>query len=80
MQVAILYTAVVFSGAGLPTGVRDNPVLALPYHVFVLSQDSFDPRAAASAWGAATVLLGIAFAAFLVALPLRRRAHEEARA
>jgi len=75
----ILYTAVVFSGATLPTGVRDEPVLALPYHIFVLSQDSYDPQAAAAAWGAAAVLLGLVLGAFIAALPLRRRAFEEAR-
>src|SRR5204863_4232064 len=41
----ILFTAAVFSGAGLPHGIRDNPVMALPYHIFVLAQDSFQAGA-----------------------------------
>ncbi len=53
----ILFTAAVFSGATLPTGVRESPVLALPYHIFVLAQDSFDPAVGAHLWGAALVLL-----------------------
>lgn len=74
----ILFTAAVFSGATLPSGVRQSPVLALPYHVFVLAQDSFDPAAGAHLWGAAFVLLALVMALSLLALPLRRRAREEA--
>lgn len=75
----IMFTAVVFSGATLPAGIRDAPVLALPYHIFVLAQDAADPRALANGWGAALVLMGLVALASLVALPLRLRAHEEAR-
>lgn len=75
----ILFTAAVFSGATLPGGVRDSPVLALPYHIFVLAQDSFDPAAGDRLWGAAFVLLALVSCLSLAALPARLRAHEEAR-
>ena len=69
----ILFTAAVFAGATLPNGIRDNPVLALPYHVFVLAQDSFDPAAGDEMWATAFVLLALAFGLALAALPLRLR-------
>lgn len=75
----ILFTAAVFSGATVPDGIRDNPVLALPYHIFVLAQDSFHPGTEARLWGAALVLLALVVGASLAALPSRLRAHEEAR-
>ncbi|HYN22002.1 MAG TPA: ABC transporter permease subunit, partial [Thermoanaerobaculia bacterium] len=31
----IMFTAAVFSGATLPQGIRESPVVALPYHIFV---------------------------------------------
>lgn len=75
----IMFTAVIFSGATVPTAIADSPVLALPYHIFVLVQDSFDAAALENAWGAALVLLLIVLVMALVALPFRLRAHEEAR-
>lgn len=75
----ILFTATVFAGATWPTGIKENPVLSLPYHIFVLAQDSFDPAAGAKVWGAAVVLLAVAGGLSLLALALRRRLHEEAR-
>lgn len=75
----ILFTAAVFTGATMPEGVRESPVLALPYHIFVLAQDSLDPGSAERLWGAAAVLLGLVFSLALAALPARLRAHEEAR-
>lgn len=75
----ILFTAAVFSGATVPQGIRDSPVLALPYHVFQLAQDTYSPLAAASAWGAAAVLVLISVGLAAVALPLRARLHEEAK-
>ncbi len=74
----IMLTAAVFAGATLPAGVRESPVLALPYHVFVLAQDSFAPGAEPRLWGAATVLLALVAALALLALPARLAAHEEA--
>lgn len=75
----ILFTATVFAGATLPHGIRDNPVLTLPYHIFVLAQDTYNPDAAARVWTAALVLLGIVAGLSLATLPARLRAHEEAR-
>ncbi len=67
----ILFVAAVFSGATWPDGLRDNPVLALPYHIFVLAQDSFQQGAQEQLWGAALVLVLLVFAFNLAALPLR---------
>lgn len=75
----IMFTATIFAGATLPQGIKESPVLSLPYHIFVLSQDTFDPAAAANVWGAALVLLGLVFSLSLAALPARLRIHEEAR-
>ena len=75
----IMFTAVIFAGATWPHGVIDSPVLALPYHIFVLAQDSFDPRVAQKVWGSAIVLLTLVLGLSLAALPLRIRSHEEAR-
>jgi len=75
----ILFTAAVFSGATLPDGVRESPVLALPYHIFVLAQDSLEPGAATRLWAAAFVLIALVFGLGLLSLPLRLRVHEEAR-
>lgn len=75
----ILFAAAVFSGATLPAGIVESPVLALPYHIFVLAQDSLDPAATPRLWGAAAVLLALAVTASAVALPARLAAHEEAR-
>ncbi len=75
----ILFTAVVFSGVRWPEGVQESPVVALPYHIFVLAQDSYDPQAIANLWGAAVVLLVLVLGTSLVALPARLRAHVESR-
>lgn len=75
----IMFTAVIFAGATLPKGIVDSPVLALPYHIFVMAQDSFDPRVGQKVWGTAVVLLALVVTLSLLALPLRLRIHEEAR-
>lgn len=75
----IMFTATIFAGATLPRGVTESPVLTLPYHIFVLSQDSLDPAAAARVWGAALVLLLLVLGLSLLALPARLKIHEEAR-
>ncbi len=75
----IMFTATIFAGATLPNGVVENPVLTLPYHIFILSQDSFDPAVGAKVWGSALVLLGMVLSLSLAALPARLRIHEEAR-
>lgn len=74
----IMFTATIFAGATLPHGVRESPVLSLPYHIFILAQDSFDPAVGAKLWGSALVLLALVFALSIVALPIRLRLHDEA--
>lgn len=75
----IMFTATIFAGATVPHGVTDSPVLSLPYHIFVLAQDSFDPSVGAKLWGTALTLLLLVFALSLAALPARLKLHEEAR-
>lgn len=75
----IMFTATIFAGATIPHGIKDSPVLSLPYHIFILAQDSFDPDVGAKIWGTALVMLGVVFALSLVALPARVAFHEEAR-
>ncbi len=74
----IMFTATIFAGAHLPSGIKESPVLSLPYHIFILAQDSFDPAVGAKVWGTAVVLLGLVCGLSLIALPLRLRIHEEA--
>lgn len=74
----IMFTATIFAGATLPDGVKESPVLSLPYHIFILAQDSFDPAVGAKVWGTALSLLGIVFLLSLIALPARLKIHEEA--
>ncbi|BDS08248.1 hypothetical protein NT6N_32880 [Oceaniferula spumae] len=74
----ILFTATVFSGAGLPEGIKNSPVLTLPYHIFVLAQDSLE-SASGNLWGAALVLLLLVFAMSMLVLPIRLKTHDESR-
>jgi phosphate transport system permease protein len=74
----IMFTATIFAGATWPKGIVESPVLSLPYHIFILAQDSFDPAVGAKLWGAALVLLGLVFLLSLLALPSRLKLHEEA--
>jgi len=75
----IMFTATIFAGATLPSGVVESPVLSLPYHIFILAQDSFDPSVGAKLWGTALTLLLLVFALSMAALPARLKLHEEAR-
>jgi phosphate transport system permease protein len=74
----IMFTATIFAGATWPHGIKESPVLTLPYHIFILAQDSFDPAVGSKLWGAALVLLGLVFLLSLIALPSRLKVHEEA--
>jgi phosphate transport system permease protein len=74
----IMFTCTIFAGATWPHGIKESPVLTLPYHIFILAQDSFDPAVGAKLWGAALVLLGLVFLLSLLALPSRLKMHEEA--
>jgi ABC-type molybdate transport system permease subunit len=60
----ILLTASVFSGVTWPQGVFHEPVLSLPYHIYVLAQDSFNANSLQNAWNSA-------FALVLISLVLR---------
>jgi phosphate transport system permease protein len=74
----IMFTCTIFAGATFPQGIKDAPVLTLPYHIFILAQDSFDPAVGAKLWGAALVLLALVLLLSLLALPSRLKIHEEA--
>jgi phosphate transport system permease protein len=74
----IMFTATIFAGATLPHGIKESPVLSLPYHIFILAQDSFDPSVGEKLWGTALVMVGLVFVLSLIALPVRLRIHEEA--
>jgi phosphate transport system permease protein len=74
----IMFTATIFAGASFPRGIKESPVLSLPYHIFILVQDSFDPGVAEKVWGTALVMLGMVFTLSLIALPARLKIHEEA--
>ena len=74
----IMFTATIFAGATWPHAIKDSPVLTLPYHIFILAQDSFDPGVGSKLWGAALVLLGLVLLLSLIALPYRLKMHEEA--
>lgn len=75
----IMFTATIFAGATLPQAIRESPVLSLPYHIFILAQDSFDPAVGVNVWGTALVLLILVFSLSLLALPVRLKVHDEAR-
>lgn len=74
----IMFTATIFAGATIPKGVKESPVLCLPYHIFVLAQDSFDPGVGAKLWGSALTLLLLVFALSLLALPARLKSQSAA--
>jgi phosphate transport system permease protein len=75
----IMFTATIFAGATVPHGIRESPVLSLPYHIFVLAQDSFDQSINEKLWATAGILVGIVFLLSILALPIRLRLHEEGR-
>ncbi|HSI12874.1 MAG TPA: phosphate ABC transporter permease PstA [Chthoniobacter sp.] len=74
----IMFTATIFAGATFPKGIKESPVLSLPYHIFILAQDSFDPSVGSKLWGAALVLLALVLILSVIALPSRLKLHEEA--
>ena len=74
----IMFTATIFAGATFPHGIKESPVLSLPYHIFILAQDSFDRAVGAKIWGTALVMIGLVFTLSLIALPARLKIHEEA--
>jgi phosphate transport system permease protein len=74
----IMFTATIFAGATIPHGIKESPVLSLPYHIFILAQDSFDPSVGAKVWGTALVMIALVFVLSLIALPARLKLREEA--
>jgi phosphate transport system permease protein len=74
----ILFVAAVFSGATLPTAIKEQPVLALPYHILVLAQDSFHESARMNLWGAVLVLVTVVSLLGVLSIPLRRKFHNAA--
>jgi len=74
----IMFTATIFAGANLPYAIKESPVLSLPYHIFILAQDSFDPSVGTKLWGSALVLLMLVGLFSAIALPMRLRIHQEA--
>jgi phosphate transport system permease protein len=75
----IMFTAAVFDGARLPHGIADSPVVALPYHIFVLAQDSLGDGVATRLWGTAAVLVLMVMFFSAAAIPLRLRIPESER-
>jgi len=64
----IMFTAVVFSSRFLPDSVLD-PVMALPYHLFILATNV--PGSSANRYGTALVLLLIVIGFYAVAIAAR---------
>ncbi|MDD1683973.1 MAG: phosphate ABC transporter permease PstA [Methanoregula sp.] len=73
----IMFTAVVFSSRFLPDSVFD-PVMALPYHLFVLSTNV--PGASANTYGTALVLLMLVVGFYAVAIAARTHFKKKMRA
>jgi phosphate transport system permease protein len=68
----ILFTAVVFSQRFLPSSPLD-PVMALPYHLFILATSVPDSRT--NTYGTALVLILLVLAIYTVAIVVRNRYH-----
>ncbi len=68
----ILFTAVVFSQRYLPSSVFD-PVMALPYHLFILTTNV--PGSETNKYGTALVLIMLVVAIYAVAIVVRNRYH-----
>ncbi|WP_292407881.1 phosphate ABC transporter permease PstA [uncultured Methanoculleus sp.] len=72
----ILFTAVVFSRRLLPTSVLE-PVMALPYHLFILATSV--PGARDNQYGTALVLLVLVVAIYLIAIVIRNHYQKSVR-
>jgi len=72
----IMFTAVVFSQRYLPSSVFD-PVMALPYHLFILATNV--PGASTNKYGTALVLLLLVIAFYSVAIVIRNHYVKKAR-
>lgn len=72
----ILFTAVVFSRRFLPESVME-PVMALPYHLFILATNV--PGARENQYGTALVLLALVTAIYLIAIFIRNHYRKSIR-
>ncbi|MDO8841133.1 phosphate ABC transporter permease PstA [Methanocalculus sp.] len=72
----LLFTAVVFSKRFLPTSLSE-PVMALPYHLFILATNV--PGAETQKYGTALVLLLLVTGIYSVAILMRRHAKKNVR-
>ncbi len=72
----ILFTAVVFSTRTLPSSELE-PVMALPYHLYILSTNV--PGASQNQYGTALVLLVLVIGLYLAAIIVRRHYHMKIR-
>jgi phosphate transport system permease protein len=72
----ILFTAVVFSSRTLPSS-EFEPVMALPYHLYILSTSV--PGATLNQYGTALVLLVLVIGFYLAAIIVRRHYHMKIR-
>lgn len=72
----IMFVAVVFSTRFLPTSLFD-PVMALPYHLYILSTNV--PGASTNKYGTALVLLMLVVAFYTVAILIRNYYAKKAR-
>jgi phosphate transport system permease protein len=73
----IMFTAVVFSSRFLPDSVLD-PVMALPYHLFILATNV--PGASANQYGTALVLLMLVVGFYAIAIAARTHFQKKMRA
>jgi len=73
----IMFTAVIFSSRFLPDSVFD-PVMALPYHLFVLATNV--PGASANKYGTALVLLMLVVGFYAIAIAARTHFQKKMRA
>nr|WP_320161823.1 phosphate ABC transporter permease PstA [uncultured Methanoregula sp.] len=72
----IMFTAVVFSSRFLPTSVL-QPVMALPYHLFILATNV--PGSSTNKYGTALVLLLLVIGFYAVAILVRTHFQNKAR-
>lgn len=68
-----MFTAAIFSSRFLPSSLTE-PVMALPYHLFVLTT-TVPGGAATQSYGTAFVLLLLVLTIYLAAILVRRRYH-----
>ena len=72
----ILFTAVVFSQRYLPSSIMD-PVMALPYHLFILSTNI--PGSSQNKYGTALVLIMLVIGIYSIAIYLRNHYQQTTR-